>query len=111
MPEEKRQAKRLKVNWNGRVLLPSGTLQGVSLLNVAISGAGIVFPHALPLSSVVLLEFHLPIGTTKQRVRAKTQVVHNTILSQNRGVHVGLRFVYLSDEGIAELASFLKNAF
>ena len=112
MGAEKRTFKRYSVHWRARVATSQKGIVDCIFTGASITGGYIEFPFSLPQKSEILLEIHPIIKHHAHTVKVKAMVVHSTILSNNRGVGLGLKLLQISKEhkevmrkAIAELES------
>ena len=98
MGAEKRSFTRYSVKWRARAAAPQGEIIECILTGASITGGYIEFPYALPAKSEILLEIHPLIKRQAYAVKVKAMIVHSTILSNNRGVGLGLKLLQISKE-------------
>lgn len=108
MSEEKRKHTRFTVNWKARVSLPDRSLYEVNINDVSVGGVAINFRHVLSVGTAVNIEFFVRYRNDNYRIRAKTEVVFNTVLSDNRGAKLGLQFINITGESRHALANVLN---
>lgn len=109
MSNDKRQHRRFDVRWRGRVATADKKLFDVIVNDVSIGGVAIVFPYAVPVGTRVSIEFYARPREESKRIRAKTVVVFNTVLSANRGAKLGLQFDSMSKEDLHTLKNVLQT--
>ena len=109
MGKERREHYRFSVSWRGRVLLEDRSLYQVTVKDVSKGGVGIVFPHALSAKTPVNVEFYVPVQGKQLRIRAKTIVMHTTVLSDGRGALLGLKFSEMDKEALHSFNNALQE--
>lgn len=109
MPAEQREHARYNVRWKARLLLPDKSLFKVSVRNISKGGVALNFHQALVSRSRCHIEFYAPYLGQQVRIRALCVVMHQTILSENQGVKVGLKFVEMKKEDLHALANSLQE--
>jgi c-di-GMP-binding flagellar brake protein YcgR len=109
MSAEQREHTRYKVRWKARLLLPDKSLFKISIRNVSKGGVGLNFHEALASRSKVQIEFIAPCKGEMIKIRAVCIVAHQTILSENQGVNVGLKFAQMTLEDMHSLANALQE--
>ncbi len=106
MGDERREHKRFAVNWRGRVA-HDGTVMDVTINDVSKGGVGVIYPHLLTIGTPMSVEFYVKYRGKMERIRAKTRVAFNTILSDNAGAKLGLQFKAIAKEELHILANVL----
>ncbi len=109
MGRERRQHRRFSVNWRGRVLLSDRSLYHVVIRDVSKGGVAIDFDHVLPLKTPVNVEVTAPYKTGQIQLRAKTVVMHHTVLADGRGARLGLMFTEMSKDNIHVFSNLLQE--
>jgi c-di-GMP-binding flagellar brake protein YcgR len=109
MAAEQRVHTRYNVRWKARLLLPDRSLFKVSVRNVSKGGVGLNFHEALPSRSRVQIEFLAPCKGEIVRIRAACLVAHQTILSENKGVSIGLKFIQMKQDDMHSLGNALQE--
>lgn len=109
MPKDLRVHKRYDVNWQGHLLQPDGSVSGMNVRNISKGGISIFFANALPVHSKIKLEFFTVFRKKKVRFRIVGTVVHNQILSNNEGVHIGMRYAYFPSEDMHTLSNIFMD--
>ena len=107
--QEKRKNARYSVKWSARVLLPDRSLFEIPIRNVSLGGLSIVFPYVLKTGVVICIEFFVIVSGKKHRIRAKTRVAFNAVLSDGESAQLGLQFEQISDEEKSLYAEALKS--
>ena len=85
------------VNWKGRIALENKQVFNVNILEISKAGLSVSYSHALPRGANVSVEFHVRDRGEVVKIRAKTRVAFTTILANNRGVRLGLKFESLAE--------------
>ncbi len=107
MGAERRKFKRYDVSWRGRLVTADKQLFEIGIKDVSSGGVGIVFPYALTVGTLVSVEFYVRHRGGTHRIRAKTRVAFNTVLSDNRGAKLGLQFTALGKDELNTLNEVL----
>lgn len=110
MDRERRQHPRYRVDWQGRMMLPSKQIVEIKIDSASRGGVRIIFDHAVPVGTPVNIEFFVFYRNKDTRIRAKTQVAYNDILAGNRGARIGLQFQEISSDSMHALANALHAA-
>ncbi|MFL0810403.1 MAG: PilZ domain-containing protein [Agarilytica sp.] len=106
MSDERREHSRFSVNWRGRIAY-QGELYDIAIRDVSKGGVGIDFPFLLTIGTKMSVEFHVKYQSKMMRLRAKTRVVFNTMLSNNSGARLGLQFTAMAKDEIHILSNVL----
>ncbi|MFL0801535.1 MAG: PilZ domain-containing protein [Agarilytica sp.] len=106
MGDERREHKRFAVKWRGRVAY-GGEVMDVTINDVSKGGVGVIFPYMLTIGTPMSVEFYVKYRGKMERIRAKTRVAFNTILSDNAGAKLGLQFKAIAKEELHILANVL----
>ncbi len=106
MGDERREHKRFAVNWRARVAY-NGDIVDVTINDVSKGGVGVIYPHLLTIGTPMSVEFYVKYRGKMERIRAKTRVAFNTILSDNAGAKLGLQFKAISKDELHVLANVL----
>jgi len=105
---ERRQHARFSVNWAGRIMLSDRSMYKIIVVDVSSGGVAIRFDRVLSKETPVNIEFFASVGKKSQRVRAKTIVCHNTMLS-NGEARLGLRFTQVGKADLHGLSNMLQQ--
>lgn len=98
MAEQRLGQPRYMVHWKARLMTQDRVLHEAIINQAVAGGVGVIAHQALPLGTLVNIEFHVKYRGNAERIRAKTKVVYCRILSGNEGVVLELRFTYTSKE-------------
>ncbi|PCK03450.1 MAG: hypothetical protein COA42_20880 [Alteromonadaceae bacterium] len=109
--QDRRESQRINVHWKGRIILPNHSIHNITIVNVSLGGLGVHYSNAIAAGTLISIEFFIPHQRINQadRVRAKTRVTFNTILSENRGAIVGVTFMKFNGEEKNNLVEFINN--
>jgi len=105
---ERRQHTRFSVNWVARIMLADRSMYKVVVVDVSVGGVAIRFDRLLSKTTPVNVEFFAKIGKQSHRIRAKTVVSHNTVLSSG-DARLGLRFTDISKQELHDLNNVLQQ--
>lgn len=106
MGVERRDYPRIAVTWRAKVIVPKrGILRGV-VKDAAPGGAYLEIECAMPIKQTFLMEFYPFIGSQMYSVRVRGECTYDTVLSDDRGHGLGVRFVEIaeSDKGVIKRA-------
>ncbi len=109
MSKEQRVHKRYSVTWQGHLLQPDGSVSDMKVKDISKGGISIFFEHALPMRSQIKMEFFTIFRNKKVRFRIVGFVVHNQILSNNEGVHVGMKYAYFPSDEMHTLSNIFME--
>lgn len=109
MSDERREFFRFSTSWRARVLLSDRSLFQVAVRDVSKGGVAIDFHEVLGVNTPVNIELIAPYHGQFLRIRAKTVVAHNTVLSDGRSARLGLRFTEMSKETAHSYNNILQD--
>lgn len=107
MAEERRKNRRFSVSWPGRAMLADRSMHVIKINDVSIGGIGVEFPQMLAVRTQVNVEFFVRAKNFQAKLRAKTRVAFNSLLSDNRGAKLGLQFQMMSAQDMQILQDVL----
>lgn len=102
-----RKFTRYRVDWVGRIVLPTGEICGIHIKDISKDGMQLFLRHAIPMASQVKIEFLVDYKNQKACLRVKGEVLNNEILSNNRGAFVDVAFNYVSQKDMHTLNNVL----
>jgi c-di-GMP-binding flagellar brake protein YcgR len=105
---ERRQHVRFDVRWKGRIMLADRSMYQISVVDVSKGGVAIHFDRVLTKSTPVNIEFFAKVSKEEKRIRAKTLVCHNTVLSSG-DAKLGLRFTEVSKQDLHDFNNLLQQ--
>ena len=109
MSDERRKYTRYNVSWRGRALLVDRTLHNAKVIDVSVGGIGIELDRLLKVGTLVSVEFFAEARGMSRKIRAKTRVSFNTVLSDNRGAKLGLQFLEISSTDMHDLRNVIQR--
>lgn len=107
-PDERREHTRYAVKWKARIMLSDRSVYQVVVIDVSKGGVAISFGHLLSKNTAVNIEFFAKSAGGDKRIRAKTVVCHNTVLSSGEA-KLGLRFTDISHQDMHDFNNALQQ--
>ena len=105
---ERRQHVRFAVQWKARIMLSDRSVYQVTVVDVSKGGVAIKFDRVLSKATPVNIEFFANVSKSEKRIRAKTLVCHNTVLSAG-DAKLGLRFTQVSQQDLHAFNNILQQ--
>ncbi len=109
MFEEKRKPRRYRVKWTPKAMQSDRSVYQITIIDVSMGGLSVYFPHSLATGTQVNVEFCVDGQCALEKIRAQTHVTFTTILSDNRGARLGLKFSKVSRSDMHFLANVLHK--
>lgn len=108
MSADRREHLRYPVKWKARVSLDK-EVSAVQVHDVSMGGLGVTFDYAIAVGTPMNVEFFVTYQNEIHRIRAKTKVAFNTIMSNNAGAKLGLQFIFISKNDRQLLENVLQQ--
>jgi c-di-GMP-binding flagellar brake protein YcgR len=106
--QDRRQHVRFSVRWKARIMLSDRSIYQVLVVDVSKGGVAIHFDRVLSKATPVNIEFFANVSKDEKRIRAKTLVCHNTVLS-NGDAKLGLRFTEVGKQDMHDFNNLLQQ--
>jgi len=106
--DERRRDIRFDVQWKARIMLSDRSVYQVLVVDVSKGGVAIKFDRVLSKATPVNIEFFANVSKGDKRIRAKTVVCHNTVLSSG-DAKLGLRFTQVSSDDMHSFNNLLQQ--
>ena len=98
-PMERRVGNRININGRFKGLLPDKKIIEGLIKNLSSGGVYLESPENIAKNVKLLLELKLPIKGKLESFHARGMVVHVTLLSDNAGFGIGIKWLEIDEKG------------